>query len=128
MSLDTFLSRYPSGKIPRQSPDYGKTFVCRRACNTRTATYSDEFVWEETFQGVENLHSLIDLVKTSTKATRQRRRAKSQSPPDGAYLPPQTPTKAGRSAATTPQSRRTQATPGSRTTKKSVFPSCSPYE
>lgn len=118
MSLDAFLSKYPSGKIPRQSPDWGKTFVCRRACNTRVATYTDEFVWEEMYKGAEDIFNLIDFVKTKTKATRRKRRARSQSPQDGAYFPPQTPTKTGRSAAATPQSRRTQATPGSRSTKK----------
>ncbi|PMB66498.1 Origin recognition complex subunit 1 [Beauveria bassiana] len=29
MSLDKFLLRYPSGKIPRNSPEYGKTFIAR---------------------------------------------------------------------------------------------------
>ncbi|KAH8177508.1 ATPase family associated with various cellular activities (AAA) domain-containing protein [Sarocladium implicatum] len=118
MSLDAFLSKYPSGKVPRQDPEYGKIFVCRRACSTRTATYTDEFVWEELYSGVEDIYNLIDFVKTKTKATRKKRRARSPSPQDGAYRPPQTPSKTGRATATTPTSRRTQATPGSRSTKK----------
>ncbi|KAH7326706.1 P-loop containing nucleoside triphosphate hydrolase protein [Stachybotrys elegans] len=119
MSLDAFLSEYPSGKIPRTSPDFDKTFVCRRGCNTRTATYTDEFVWEEIFRSGQDVFKLIDLVKTGTKAVR-RRRARSQSPGDGAYHPPQTPSKTGRNSATTPQSKRSQAEPGSRSTKRSV--------
>ncbi|KFA75418.1 hypothetical protein S40288_06802 [Stachybotrys chartarum IBT 40288] len=117
MSMDAFLAEYPSGKIPRQSPDYGKTFVCRRACNTRTATYTDEFVWEDVYRGGENVFGLIQMVKEGTKATR-RRRARSRSPTDAAYQPPQTPTKTGRGAAATPQSRRSQAEPGSRSAKR----------
>ncbi|KAF7551716.1 hypothetical protein G7046_g7646 [Stylonectria norvegica] len=119
-SLDVFLANYPQGTIPRQSPDYGKTFVCRRACNTRTATYTDEFIWEEVYEGQSSMSSLAEMVEAGTKATRRRRKARSQSPQENAYHPPQTPTKTGRAQATTPQSRRSQATPGSRSTKRST--------
>jgi origin recognition complex subunit 1 len=91
MSLDAFLSKYPSGKVPRQDPDHGKIFVCRRACSTRTATYTDEFIWEELYGGAGDIYNLIDFVKTKTKATRKK------------------------------TSKRTQATPGSRSTKKYVL-------
>lgn len=114
MSLEAFLQQYPSGKIPRQSPDFGKTFVCRRGCNTRTASYTDEFIWEELLHSRGDVFKLIELVKQGTKATRRKRRARSQSPQDGAYHP-ETPTKTGRGAsATTPQSKRALTTPGSR--------------
>ncbi|KAG6250564.1 hypothetical protein E4U23_001335 [Claviceps purpurea] len=114
-SLDSFLSAYPSGKIPRSSQAYGKTFVCRRGCNTRTATYTDEFVWEELYTGAADLFQLIEFVNKGTKAVRGRRKAREKSPPDTPYQPPQTPTKKGaRSAVTTPQSRRGHAEPGSR--------------
>ncbi|CAM1507335.1 Fc.00g069760.m01.CDS01 [Cosmosporella sp. VM-42] len=115
-SLDVFLTKYPQGKIPRQSSDYGKTFVCRRGCNTRTATYTDEFIWEEVFQGEGGVGRLIELVEAGTKATRRKRKARSQSPQDRAYHPPppQTPSKTGRGGVSTPTSRRSQATPGSR--------------
>lgn len=105
MSLDTFLSSYPSGKIPRSSPGFGKTFVCRRGCNTRSTTYTDEFVWEEVYQEGQDVPALIEMVEKGTKPTRRRTRA--QSPPEGdTYLPPQTPTKTGRNSATTPKSKR----------------------
>lgn len=121
-SLDSFLSTYPSGKIARNSKDYGKTFVCRRGCNTRTATYTDEFVWEELYSGVNDLFRLIDLVEKGTKAVRGRRKVREQSPQDAAYLPPQTPTKGARSAVTTPQSKRGHAEPGSRAQRRQVHP------
>ncbi|KAM0339819.1 hypothetical protein ACHAPU_010772 [Fusarium lateritium] len=118
MSQDAFLAKYPQGRIPRTHSDYGKTFVCRRGCNTRTATYTDEFIWEEVYSGEDDLFALMDRIKTGTKATRKRRKARSPSPTDDAYHPPQipqTPTKTGRgSTAATPTSRRSQATPGSR--------------
>lgn len=106
MSLDAFLSAHPSGKISRNSPDFGKTFVCRRGCNTRSTTYTDEFVWEEIYDNGGDVSALKDFVEKNTRAT--RRRARAQSPPEaeGAYLPPQTPTKTGRNSATTPKSKR----------------------
>ncbi|KAF4451033.1 origin recognition complex subunit 1 [Fusarium austroafricanum] len=123
MSQDTFLTKYPQGRIPRNNGDYGKVFVCRRGCNTRTATYTDEFIWEEVYSGEDDLFALMDRIKAGTKATRRRRKARSASPVDDTYHPPQvpqTPTKTGRgSVAATPTSRRSQSTPGSRV-KRSV--------
>ncbi|KAM6538707.1 Origin recognition complex, subunit 1 [Fusarium falciforme] len=115
-SLDAFLSKYPQGRIPRNNPEYGKTFVCRRGCNTRTATYTDEFIWEEVYRGEDDLFTMMDMIKNGTKATRRRRKARSPSPADTTYHPPQTPTKTGRgSTVATPTSRRSQIEPGSRT-------------
>lgn len=81
MSLESFLAKYPSGKVPRNSREFGKVFVCRRGCNTRTASYTDEFMWEDIFRGTaEDVHKLIERIKTETKATRARRKAKEPSP------------------------------------------------
>ncbi|KAF5690011.1 origin recognition complex subunit 1 [Fusarium denticulatum] len=100
MSQDGFLARYPQGKVPRNDPDF------------------DEFIWEEIYGGENDLFALMDRVKTGTKVTRRRRKARSPSPSDDTYHPaqiPQTPTKTGRgSVAATPTSRRSHATPGSR--------------
>jgi origin recognition complex subunit 1 len=74
VSPDIFQRKYPSGRIPRTSKDYGKLFVCRRGCNTRTATYTDEFVWEDIYKGEEDISELIERVKGQTKATRKRKR------------------------------------------------------
>ncbi|OAA39668.1 Origin recognition complex, subunit 1 [Metarhizium rileyi] len=118
MSLEAFLSKYPSGKIPRQSKDFGKTFVCRRGCNTRTATYTEEFIWEELYSSVDDMFKLIDFIEKNTKAVRGRRTAREPSPQDAAYLPPQTPTKGSRFVVTTPQSKHGHAEPGSRSQKR----------
>lgn len=119
MSLEAFLAAYPSDKIPRQSPDHGKTFVCRRGANTRTATYTEEFIWEDIYKGGQDVHDLIEMVKNNTKATRRPRRVREQSPDDETYTP-KTPTKNRTISAATPQSRRSLATPGSRSVKKYV--------
>jgi origin recognition complex subunit 1 len=73
VSLATYKSLYPSGHIPRSSPDFGKLFVCRRGCNTNTATYTEEFQWEEIYQGEQDLGDLIYRIKSGTKATRKKR-------------------------------------------------------
>jgi origin recognition complex subunit 1 len=74
VSPSTFHKLYPSGKVPRTAQGYGKIFVCRRGCNTRTATYTDAFEWEEVYRGVEDLDALVERVQTQTKATRKRKR------------------------------------------------------
>ena len=74
MSLAAFMAKYPSGQVTKRSIDYGKVFVCRRGCNTRTATYTEEFVWEDIYHGVDDLDDLENLVKTYTKATRKRKK------------------------------------------------------
>ena len=74
MSPAIFYARYPSGKVPRSSKEHGKVFVCRRGCNTRTATYTDEFEWESIYHGSEDIPALIERVKSQTKATRKRKR------------------------------------------------------
>jgi origin recognition complex subunit 1 len=75
MSQQAFLKKYPSGRIPKNSPGYNKTFVCRRGCNTRTATYTDEFVWEDMYHGKEeDIASLVEFVESRTRATRRRRK------------------------------------------------------
>lgn len=109
MSLDRFLVRHPSGKISKNSPEFGKSFVCRRGCNTRTATYSNEFVWEEVYNDGEDIFALMDFIEQGTKpaarATTRSTRASSPAPKDTAYLPPVTPTKVARTSAITPRSK-----------------------
>jgi len=78
LSLKTFLTRFPTGKVPRFSKESGKIFICRRGCNTRTATYTDEFVWEDIYNGSrQELDALIERIQRETKATRKRRRRES---------------------------------------------------
>jgi origin recognition complex subunit 1 len=73
MSAEAYLAKYPNGRILRSSRDYGKTFICRRGCDTRSTTYTAEFVWEDVFHGAEDIYSLIERVKSETKPTRKRR-------------------------------------------------------
>ncbi|KAK5188469.1 Origin recognition complex, subunit 1, partial [Cryomyces antarcticus] len=72
VSLQSFNAQYPTGKVPRTSRDYGKIFVCRRGCNTRTATYTDEFVWEDIYHGADDILALTEFIQSRTKATRKR--------------------------------------------------------
>ncbi|KAK8049090.1 hypothetical protein PG994_010820 [Apiospora phragmitis] len=67
-----FTEKYPSGKIPRSSSGYNKTFICRRGCNTRTTSYTEEFTWEGMYQGEDDLPKLLEFVESKTKATRRR--------------------------------------------------------
>ncbi|KAI0531810.1 ATPase [Xylaria digitata] len=73
MSSAAFSHEFPTGKIPRSSSAYNKTFVCRRGCNTRTTTYTSEFIWEDIFSGSsEDITKLIRLVQSGTKSTRKQ--------------------------------------------------------
>ena len=72
LSLKEFAKRYPKGTVPRSSKDFGKVFVCRRGCNTRTATYTDEFIWEDIYGGEGDLPNLIKLIQSQTKETRKK--------------------------------------------------------
>ncbi|KAK7969761.1 origin recognition complex subunit 1 [Apiospora saccharicola] len=74
MSQRKFTKQYPSGKIPRSSFGYNKTFVCRRGCNTRTTSYTEEFTWEDMYQGEDDLPKLLEFVESKTKATRRRQK------------------------------------------------------
>ncbi|KAI9829807.1 MAG: Origin recognition complex, subunit 1 [Phylliscum demangeonii] len=110
--------------------DRGKVFVCRRGCNTRTATYTQEFVWENVYQGrASDIYRMIERVQRETKATRKRRRDEVARPHvDGEeedarratqpLPPPQTPRKRAKymTAATTPKSQRGGRTPRKPTT------------
>jgi origin recognition complex subunit 1 len=49
-SLPVFNRKYPNG-LPKRSKERGKVFICRRAVKPRTATYTEEFIWEDIHQG-----------------------------------------------------------------------------
>lgn len=74
VSPQTFHQKYPSGKVPRSSRDYGKIFVCRRGCNTRKVVYTEEFVWEEVYRGYEDLDDLFELVDRQTSKPNKKRK------------------------------------------------------
>ncbi|ORY56681.1 origin recognition complex subunit 1 [Pseudomassariella vexata] len=75
MSPEKFAQKYPGGKIPRNSPGHNKTFVCRRGCNLRTTSYTEEFVWEDMYNGrEEDVLALLEFVEKKTKSTRRKRK------------------------------------------------------
>ncbi|KAF2638046.1 origin recognition complex subunit 1 [Massarina eburnea CBS 473.64] len=109
---------FQRGQGKKASKDYGKIFVCRRGCNTRTTTYTPEFKWEDVYRGADDLQALIELVESQTKATRKRNQAQKEaeddfvvpdSDDDGA---PKTPRKRRRllDAATPTSGRKTPVT------------------
>ncbi|KAH9883715.1 P-loop containing nucleoside triphosphate hydrolase protein [Xylariomycetidae sp. FL2044] len=72
MSYQNFFQKYPTGKVPPTSPAYNKTFVCRRGCNLRTTTYTDEFNWDDVYSGhADNPAYLLERVQRETKPTRR---------------------------------------------------------
>jgi origin recognition complex subunit 1 len=72
VSLETFYKQYPNGQVKKTAKDYGKIFVCRRGCNSRTTTYTPEFKWEDVYRGAEDIPALVDLVERQTQSTRKR--------------------------------------------------------
>ncbi|KAI1489027.1 ATPase [Biscogniauxia mediterranea] len=92
LSHQAFLREYPSGKVPRSSPGYNKTFVCRRGCNIRTTTYTNEFNWDDVYSGKpEDIEGLLEMVRRETKSTRKRQRSREQpiSAANSAYYHPE---------------------------------------
>ncbi|KAI9801948.1 MAG: hypothetical protein M1825_003003 [Sarcosagium campestre] len=132
MSYQSFMDEYPGGKLPRNSKESGKLFVCRRGCNTRTATYTEEFDWEAIFDGSPgSLYDLIERIQSQTKATRKRKRGpgresyRDDEKPETDDTMPKTPTKRRKSTpASTPGSRgpgRPKGKPSTPTHKKVVI-------
>ena len=86
MSAERFSQQYPAGKVHWSSPGYNKTFICRRGCNTRTATYTPEFIWEDIYRGREqDVAELVQFVKRGTQSTR-RGTKRADSPAESAYV------------------------------------------
>jgi len=73
LSQESFVSLFPTGKIPRGNKAYGKSFICRRGVNPRTTTYTEGFKWEEVYRGMDDIDSLVDLVALQTVKTRKRK-------------------------------------------------------
>jgi origin recognition complex subunit 1 len=77
MSAEKFAALYPTGKVPKNAKDFGKIFVCRRGANIKTATYTEDFIWEDTFKSrKEDMNTLSELVETQTVKTRRRKPTK----------------------------------------------------
>jgi origin recognition complex subunit 1 len=75
MSKDAFYKKYPGGKQPKGRAAiarYGKSIICRRGVKQRTVQYTEEFTWEEKYNGPEDLLGLMDWIKEQTKGKRKR--------------------------------------------------------
>ncbi|TVY45248.1 Origin recognition complex subunit [Lachnellula occidentalis] len=69
-----FATRFPKGTIPRKSIDFGKVFVCRRGCNLKSTTYSEEFSWKDIAHDTEDdVIRLMERLESETKATKKSR-------------------------------------------------------
>lgn len=119
LSESEYNRLYPGGKIPSNSKHYGKTFICRRGVNPRTATYTDTFVWEDVYQGKDDMDSLVELVESQTIKTRRRKPARKEKSLDDFVVDdenefggPETPRKRRKLASATPTpSKAKQLTP-----------------
>lgn len=123
VSENTFKSKYPSGKVPRSSRDHGKIFICRRGCNTRTATYTDKFNWEEIYRSADDILPLVERIKSQTKATRKRKRgdttvedAENDFEPAADPLSPRTPSKKRKFSQVSTPTSKSKLTPKKFTT------------
>lgn len=126
ISHKAFLARYPTGKVPNKAREFGKVFVCRRGCNSRTATYTEEFEWEDVYHGAQDLEILKERIEVETKATRKRKAAPVHRHLDSDFVvkdddhdgcAPETPRKKRKlDAARTPTSKSQAGTPRKFTT------------
>ncbi|KAF8867263.1 origin of replication binding protein [Acephala macrosclerotiorum] len=74
LSQEEYTKKYPKGLIPKRSKDYGKTFFCRRACNTATAFYSEEFTWGDVdLETEEELAEYAERIAFETGTTKKRK-------------------------------------------------------
>ncbi|EEQ90315.1 hypothetical protein RJZ56_003149 [Blastomyces dermatitidis] len=115
LSKAAFEKRYPNGIPPKgkaELAEYNKCIICRRGVNQLQGKYTEEFIWEEVFDGTEQgMFELIDFIKAGLKRSRKRQVI------DDEYadvkepgIAPTTPRKRHKtsSVAGTPQSRRRQ--------------------
>lgn len=116
-SEEEFGEKFPTGKIPRNSKAHGKVFICRRGVETRTATYTEEFKWEDVYTGPGDMDSLVELVESQTIKTRKRKATKHSRDLDDFVAgddedEPETPRKRRKLTSNTPTpSKAKQATP-----------------
>ncbi|KAK3056159.1 Origin recognition complex, subunit 1 [Extremus antarcticus] len=76
LSQEAFDRRFPTGRVPKGARENGKVFVCRRGVNVRTATYTEEWRWEEVFKGWQSMDGLLEMVEGQTVKTRKRKAGK----------------------------------------------------
>lgn len=74
------MKKYPKGEIPKSSKDLHREFVCRKGLQSRTITYTPEFIWEDMYQGTEDsMTRLLQFVDDETMAPKNDRKRKASS-------------------------------------------------
>ncbi|KAF7860808.1 hypothetical protein EAF04_008326 [Stromatinia cepivora] len=74
LSEEAFKAKYPTGKIPRNRKENGKTFICRRGLHSKSVTYTDEFVWEEVYRNTEeSVEKLIEKIENSIPNNKRKK-------------------------------------------------------
>ncbi|OAX78993.1 hypothetical protein ACJ72_06691, partial [Emergomyces africanus] len=77
LSKAAFEQRYPKGLPPKGKTalaEFNKCIICRRGVNQLQGKYTEEFVWEDIFDGTEQgLFELIDFIKAGLKRSRKRK-------------------------------------------------------
>ncbi|RPB28297.1 origin recognition complex subunit 1 [Terfezia boudieri ATCC MYA-4762] len=73
LSQQKYREQYPNG-VQKNSKQYGKVFICRRGCAPRTATYTEEFIWEDIYKGRgTDIDMIVRKISDETKLTRKGR-------------------------------------------------------
>ncbi|KAI5290861.1 Origin recognition complex, subunit 1 [Ascosphaera aggregata] len=76
MSAAVFNDRYPDGR-PRGKAalaEYNKCIICRRGVSQLQGRYTDEFIWEEVYDGTEEgVFRFIDFIKSGLKRSKRKR-------------------------------------------------------
>lgn len=73
LSEEAFKAKYPTGKIPRNRKENGKTFICRRGLHSKSVTYTDEFIWEDVYHNTEeSVERLIEKIENSLPSNKRK--------------------------------------------------------
>ncbi|KAI5298963.1 hypothetical protein KEM56_003631, partial [Ascosphaera pollenicola] len=118
MSASVFNLRYPDGKPKGKAAaaEYNKCIICRRGVSQLQGRYTDEFVWEDVYDGTEDgVFRFIDFIRASLKRSKRKRVEEKEfveaiAPNEAEVEVPSTPRKRQKtsSVAGTPSSRRSQ--------------------
>ncbi|KAI9644476.1 Origin recognition complex, subunit 1 [Ciborinia camelliae] len=74
LSEEAFKAKFPTGKIPRNRKENGKTFICRRGLHSKSVTYTDEFIWEDVYHNTEeSVEQLIEKIDNSIPNNKRKK-------------------------------------------------------
>ncbi|ESZ89595.1 hypothetical protein SBOR_10016 [Sclerotinia borealis F-4128] len=74
LSEGAFKAKHPTGKIPKNRKEHGKTFICRRGLHSKSVTYTDEFVWEDIYHNTEqSVEKLIEKIENSIPNNKKKK-------------------------------------------------------